>query len=93
MRSFGRGLNSGSDEAEESEVNEKMDELESRVACRGGGVCRQTLSTEEAELELAGQRGGVGSGRYGRTSAGCTKVRWGGGILGRGRGVVGILLD
>lgn len=29
MRSFGRGLNSGSDEAEESEVNEKMDELES----------------------------------------------------------------
>jgi len=92
MRSFGRGLGSGSDEAEDTDVNEERDEPESRVACRGG-VCRQTLSTGDVELEPGDHNGGVGSGRYERTSAGCTNVRWGGGILGRGRGVVDILLD
>lgn len=90
MRSFGRGLGS-SDEAEDTDANEERDELESRVVC-GGGVCRQTLSTEDVELEPGDHNGGVGSGRYERTSAGCTTVRWGG-ILGRGRGVVDILLD
>lgn len=40
MRSFGRGLDNSSGGAEETEVNEERDELESRVACDGGGVCR-----------------------------------------------------
>lgn len=36
MRSFGRGLDDDSDEAEEDEANEEKDELEPRASCGGG---------------------------------------------------------